>query len=129
MFRFLILASSTILLATIGCSKPSRPTMAGGKSVDAWVEALQSPVPAERKKAAAELGNVGDTNPAVVPALRKALPDTDPSVRLQVIMAIVKCRKQGLECVPALAEMKQNDPDPRVREYARQAVETLQAKP
>ena len=114
-----------LLLPNVGCSK-SQPTLAGGKSVDHWVQLLESGQPAERKSAAFKLGNVGDAAPAVVPALRKALNDPDATVRCECILALVKCRGKAAEIVPVLAEVEKQDKDKLVRSYAAQAIESLQ---
>ena len=116
---------SCLLLAAAGCSK-SQPTLAGGKSVDHWVQLLASGQPAERKSAAFKLGNVGDMEPTVVPALCKALNDPDAVVRCESILALVKCRGKAAEIIPVLTEVQVRDKDERVRSYAAQAIESLQ---
>jgi HEAT repeat protein len=98
--------------------------MAGGK----WAEALRAPDVALRKKAAFTLGNIGPTDPAVLPALMGALKDADAGVRREVILALVKCGPAAREAVPALEQMRQNDRDAQVRDYAGRALEKLGAE-
>src|SRR5262245_38851068 len=51
-----------------GCSK-SVPTQAGGKPVAYWIQELKNPDAKARRHAVAKLGNVGETDPAVLPGL------------------------------------------------------------
>jgi HEAT repeat protein len=115
------------LLAVVGCGqKPT--TLSGGKPVSHWVEVLKtSPSAKARKEAAFKLGNVGPAESAALPALVGALKDADAAVRREAILAVVKFSPQAREAVPALTELRPLDRDPVVREYARKALEKLQA--
>src|SRR5438046_8548903 len=73
-----------LAVASSGCSRP-QPTLAGGKPVSHWVEALQSPDAKLRKEAAFKLGNVGATDPTAFPALVGALKGRDAAVRCEAV--------------------------------------------
>lgn len=116
-----------LLLACVlstGC-REAAPTMAGGKPVSHWVQALKDPNAKIRKRAAFKLGNVGPADPTVLPALLEALRDNDASVRSQAILAIVKFGPQAKAAIPVLAELQQRDRDAQVRTYAAKALEKL----
>jgi len=95
--------------------------MNGGK----WAEALHDPDAKVRKKAAFTLGNIGPSDPEVLPALIGALHDTDAGVRCEAILALLKVGPDAEDTVPALTELQQQDSDPKVREYAANALEKL----
>ncbi len=116
----LICATTLLAVSAAGCG-PAQPTMAGGK----WAGALRDPNAALRKKAAFTLGNIGPTDPAVLPALSAALNDADAGVRREAILALVKCGPAAREAVPALEELRQRDRDPQVRAHAGRALEAL----
>lgn len=107
-----------------GCGE-SRPTLAGGKPVAHWVEALHDPDARVRKKAAFKLGNVGTADPTALPALVAALGDRDAAVRGETILALMKFGPVAREALPPLTELQRRDPDARVRQYATRAVERL----
>jgi HEAT repeat protein len=107
-----------------GCGQ-SPPTMAGGKPVSHWVEALRDPDAKVRKTAAFKLGNVGPADAAVLPALVQALKDRDPAVRRESILALVKCGPEAGQAIPVLTDLQQRDRDPQVRSYAARAVQKL----
>jgi HEAT repeat protein len=121
-----LLLSSALLLGFVGCSQ-SPPTLAGGKPVAYWIEALQSHDARLRKKAVFTLGNVGTTDPATLPALLAALRDRDATVRSEAILALVKCGPEAQQALPLLAEMQQRDNDAKVRRYAAKVREKLQS--
>jgi HEAT repeat protein len=78
-----------LLVLMCGCEK-AQPTVAHGKPLPEWLEALHSPDARTRKKAAAALGKVGAVDPAVVPALAEAMRDRDPAVRAEATLALRK---------------------------------------
>jgi HEAT repeat protein len=123
-----VLIGGAVLLAVAaaGCGG-ARPTMAGGKPVSHWTEALRDPNARVRKEAAARLGNVGPADPSALPALTGALRDADAAVRREAILALVKCGPAAREAVPALEELRQRDRDPQVRAHAGRALEALRA--
>jgi hypothetical protein len=108
-----------------GCSR-RQPILAGGQPVSHWVEALQSKDAKERQKAVANLGNIGPSDAMVVPALVGALKDPAAEVRRETIVALVKCGADARSALPALANLRQSDRDPKVRDYAGRAMSKLQ---
>ena len=60
-----------------------------------WVADLHNPKPQVRRQAVLKLGNAGDSDPAVADALAEALHDTDPLVRCDAILAVVKLKQPG----------------------------------
>jgi HEAT repeat protein len=113
----------TLIIALSGCTK-TPPKMAGSK----WAEALHSPDVRTRKHAAFTLGNIGPSDPAVLPALLEALKDADPTVRCEAILALLKYGPGAQEAIPLLTEVQAKDRDARVRAYAAQALEKLGEK-
>jgi HEAT repeat protein len=111
-----------------GCG-PAPPTLSGGRPLAYWLQALQDRDAKLRKTAAFKLGNVGATDPAVLPALRLALGDRDAGVRREAILALMKCGPGAREAGPALAELERHDPDARVRAYAGRALARLDTNP
>ncbi len=81
-----------------------------------------------REQAVIKLGNVGNTDAAVFPALTNALGDSEPAVRRAAILAPMKFGPGAEEATPRLKELHRKDPDVRVREFAGRAVENLQSK-
>lgn len=108
-----------------GCGKGQPPDL--GRQVERWVQALDDRDAKVRKNAVLKLGNVGPSEPAVLPALRKALRDGDAGVRADAILALMKCGPAAREAVPTLDELRRHDRDPQVRAYAGRALEKLQA--
>src|ERR1051326_8900528 len=76
-------------------------------------------------KAAFTLGNIGSSDPSVVPALLEALKDSDASVRREAILALVKCGNDASEAIPILTQMREHDPDQDVRQHATKALKRL----
>ena len=109
-----------LLVWCSGCGQ-APPTMAGGK----WAEALRDPDAKVRKKAAFTLGNIGPSDPAVLPALIGALKDADAGVRCEAILALLKYGPEARGAVAALEELRQRDRDAKVRTCAARAVAKL----
>ena len=97
-----------LFVALVGCVGPPR---VGG------VAELMSPVPLVRRRAAASLGAMGDK--AAVPALVRALDDSDASVRAEAARSLGLLRDE--RAVPALCRALA-DPDVDVRFYAAYAL-------
>jgi HEAT repeat protein len=110
-----------LLISLSGCGG-AQPPLAGGK----WSEALRDADAKLRKKAAFTLGNIGPSDPAVLPALTGALKDPDAGVRCEAILALLKCGPGAREAVAALEEVRQRDRDAQVRAYAAKALAKLQ---
>jgi HEAT repeat protein len=107
-----------------GCGR-AQPTLAGGKPVSYWVEAVKSSDAKLRKEAVFKLGNVGPTDPTAFPAVASALDDQDAKVRCEAILAVLKFGAQAREVVPVLTRLRQ-DPNSQVRDYAAKALDKLQ---
>ncbi len=113
-----------LILSITGCGEKP-PLLVHGKPVSHWVEVLQEPDPQARIKAARMLGNVGAADPAVVPALVKAVKDPEAEVRGEVILALLKIGPDAQEAIPVLKEARQ-DEDEQVRAYAEKALQRVQ---
>jgi HEAT repeat protein len=118
------LALLVLVVTASGCGRAT-PTLAGGKPVSHWVEALQSPDAATRRQAVAKLGNVGPADPAAFPALLGALRDRDAAVRREAILAVMKSGPQAEDAVPVLAEVQLKDKDAHVRADAGRALAAI----
>jgi hypothetical protein len=121
--RFAILF--IVALGLFGCSKP-KTTLAGGKPVSYWVQAVHAPEARVRKEAVFKLGNVGPSESEALPAVISALKDVDASVRREAILALVKFGAAAKEAAPILTEMSMRDRDAQVRKYAAMALEKIQ---
>jgi HEAT repeat protein len=122
-----VLLPALLVVFVGGCGRSTAPTLSGGKPVSHWTEALRTSAdPKLRKEAAFKLGNVGPTDPSALPALAGALQDREAVVRCEVILALVKFGPAAAEVVPALSDLRDRDPDPRVRDYAAKALEKIQ---
>lgn len=109
-----------------GCGGPPRgPLLAGGREVKSWVADLQSSKARVRRQAVHKLGNVGDADPAVAPALAGALRDADGLVRHDAVLAVVKLKAPGDETVATLRVMAEKDKDVRARDPAGKALVKL----
>jgi len=114
-----------LAVASPGCTGKSGTPLAGGKPVEEWVKALSDPNPKLREKAVEKLGNVGSSNPAVVPALCGALQDPSADVRCQAILALAKTGSGAQAAIEPLKQLGRQDRDPRVRSYAAKALEGM----
>jgi HEAT repeat protein len=123
LWRIVLLA--VLSVEVIGCAR-TEPTLAGGKPVEHWVQALKDPDARVRKQAAFKLGNAGAVDVAVLPGLVAALEDSDIGVRREATLALAKFGPEAKDAVPVLAELQQSDPDSRVRFYAGEALQKIQ---
>jgi|SRR5262249_29666632 len=119
-----VLPGVVLAVLLCGCGQ-QQPTLAGGKPVAYWVEAVKGPDARLRKTAVFKLGNVGPADPAVYPTVVAALQDRDPAVRCAAVVAVLKFGDQAQEAEPTLAEMAKRDHDAKVREYATKALARL----
>jgi HEAT repeat protein len=124
--RQLILAAAALTLA--GCSDSPGPTLAHGKPLEHWVQALRDPDARTRKRAADILGNIGAVDATVIPALASALKDPDRAVRAATVIALLKMGPAARDATPALVEASK-DSDTKVRSCAAQALRNLRNAP
>jgi HEAT repeat protein len=124
-WRLILLAVAAV---SCGCTKKSDVVLSGGKPADYWVQALSGPDPKLRKTAADKLGNAGSGNSAVAIALCGALQDRSAEVRCAAILALVKSGPPPAETRERLKAMLAQDPDARVRDYARKSLEKLDGR-
>jgi HEAT repeat protein len=110
-----------LLISLCGGCGTGQPKMAGGK----WAEALRDPDAKVRKKAAFTLGNIGPSDPVVLPALTGALKDADAGVRCEVILALLRYGPGAKEAIPDLTEVREKDRDAKVRAFAAKALERI----
>jgi HEAT repeat protein len=122
-----VLPLVVLVLFATGCGK-SGPNLAGGKPVSHWLEALNDPDPKTRRTAAFKLGNAGPTDREIFPALMGALRDPDASVRCEIILAVLKFGPHPSQLGPELSDMRENDPDAKVRAYAAKALAHLESR-
>ncbi|HEY1381502.1 MAG TPA: HEAT repeat domain-containing protein [Gemmataceae bacterium] len=109
-------------LALCGCTRPpTEPVRAHGRTAAEWAAALRGPDVKARRKAVAELANLGAADPAVVPALAGALTDRDAGVRDAAAVALYSLGPVAKDAAPAL-EAAKADRDPKVRDHAAKAL-------
>ena len=132
MQRTRALAGRTVLIVLFvtaafpGCGGEARgPILAGGREVKSWVADLHDPKPQVRRQAVLKLGNVGDEDPAAAAALAEALHDSDPLVRSDAILAVVKLKQPGAAIKEQLETMTRSDKNARARDLAGKALERL----
>jgi HEAT repeat protein len=123
--RWLLLAG--MLLLPLGC-RPPAPTLAHGQPVAHWLDQLQQPGAAQRKKAVQVLSNVGTADPAVLPALTTAVKDRDAGVRGEAVLALLKMGPAAQDAAPVLREAAK-DRDPRIRANAAKALARVEGNP
>jgi HEAT repeat protein len=111
-----------------GCGS-QEPLTAGGKPVAHWVEALKGPDAKVRKRAVQKLANVGEADPAAVPALAGALKDRDAGVRAEAALGLLRIGPAAKEAAAALQEAARKDTNPTVRAHAGKALEKVQGGP
>ena len=110
-----------ILASLYGCAC-EQPKMAGAK----WAAALHDRDAKVRKKAAFTLGNIGPSDPAVLPALIEALRDADAEVRYEAILAVLKYGPGAEQAAPALTELQKHDRDLKIRDAAARALKKIE---
>jgi len=122
-----VVALSVLALGLIGCGKAT-PTLAGGKPVSYWVQAIHAPDPHLRKEAVFKLGNVGATEAEALPAVTEALRDSNAVVRREAILALLKFGDEAKSAMHILTDLRQHDRDAQVRSYAAKALDKLQER-
>jgi HEAT repeat protein len=114
-----------VVVVVSGCSR-TEPTLAGGKPLDHWLDAIKDADPKTRRTAVVKLGNAGLNERGTFAAVVAALKDSDVDVRCEAILAILKFGAQTQEATPDLADLHQHDVDDKVRAYAGKALKKLQ---
>src|SRR5262245_9881008 len=114
------------LAAFAGCNRTAAPTAKyfSGQPVEHWLEAIRSSDAKTRKRAADVLGNVGASDPAVIPALVTAVKDQDAAVRDAAVLAISKIGPLAAQAADVLREAVK-DSDATVRGHAATALERV----
>ena len=120
-----VIPITLLALVLNGCGQ-SGPTLAGGRPVSHWLEALKHNSAEVRCKAVRKLSNVGPADESVLAALLGALNDRDARVRAEAVLGLCKFGPDAAEAVPALKRMQHHDPSPRVRSYAARASKRIQ---
>jgi len=111
------------LVALAGCGGEERgPVLSGGKEVKSWVAELHNPKAQVRRQAVLKLGNAGDSDPAVLPALAEALLDLDAVVRRDAIRAVAKLTLPSALIKERLQIMSRSDRDTVARDLAAKAL-------
>ncbi len=116
-----------LVLGICGCGR-SPVTLAGGKPVAYWIEALNNPDVKLRKKAVSKLGNVGPADAAALPALIGALDDRDAGVRCEAIISLLKFGPGARDALAKLEDMQRRDHNAQVRQYAAKAIDKLRSE-
>jgi HEAT repeat protein len=124
MARSGLLAGAFALVWLTGCSQ-APPTLAGGKPFDYWLRAAATTDVRKRAKAMAKLGNIGDADARVYPALLAGATDPDPRVRCEAILALVKLPDRMGRTRSLLANIQEHDKNERVRQYAAKGLAAL----
>jgi HEAT repeat protein len=119
--RLLALALALVWLG--GCSQA--PPLAGGKPFDYWLRSATAANARERAEAMAKLGNIGDADIRVYPALLAGAADPDPRVRCQAIFALVKLPDPTGRSRSLLADLQDHDGNLRVRQHAAKGLAAL----
>lgn len=123
-----VIGGLMVLCLACGCS--SETPRSGGRTASYWAEVLKQDDNVElRRKAALKLGPLILIDKAALPALLEAVKDTDAEVRASAARGLgIYSGPKGSEVLPALRELHQNDPDPKTRQMAGQAIERLESK-
>lgn len=121
-----LLTMLSVCLFGFGCGRSDVPKEKyfSGEPVEHWLEAIKSPDPKTRKKAADVLGNVGPVDPRAVPALIEAVKDRDAKVRDAAVLGLSKIGPPASSAESVLEEATK-DKDSTVRTHAATALERV----
>ncbi|HWX18917.1 MAG TPA: HEAT repeat domain-containing protein [Candidatus Binatia bacterium] len=92
---------------------PTQPPPAepGTQSLAQLLDSLKAPDPVERRRAASALHSLGPEAGEAVPALRNALKDTDPEVRMWTALTLINDKCYDKATIPILVSvLKQENP-------------------
>ncbi len=129
-FPVLVCISGTLLI------EPSAATAQGDADrqppttpdASALANQLSASDPAQRRRAARELGQLGPEAATAIPNLLRALGDQDRMVRLHAADAVGKIGERSDEVVKALMQTV-GDPDPQIRLVAVESIRELVPNP
>jgi HEAT repeat protein len=116
--RFLLTLAA--VLAAAGCGRTPATTV-HGRPIGYWFERLHGSDAPARRQAVKTLSSAATADPAVLPALTRALSDDDAAVRGEAVLALLKVGPAARQAVPALEKCRE-DADPQVRGYAEKAL-------
>lgn len=122
----MMIALCAVVVLLSGCGQQA-PITSHGKPVSHWLDAMKSPNPTVRKEAVTALGHVGTADPAALPALIKAVEDSDARIRAEAVLALLNIGPPAKEALPAL-EKARKDRDKKVQRYAARAIERIEGK-
>lgn len=94
-----------------------------------WIQAASSPHREVRLAAAEILGKMAPRSPASVSALTQGLTDADMQVRTQCILGLQTAGGAARSAIPALVKVRNNDPQPTVRDAAEVALTSIRLAP
>lgn len=119
-----------VTLSQIGCGKSPELLSVSGKPIEFWLDALKAANTdaKQRLKAVHALSNVGRAHPKAIPALIEALEQTDPAVRGEVVLALLKIGPSAKEALAALDRVSQSDKDTQVRGFAEMAIKAIRGE-
>ncbi len=119
-----------VTLSLMGCAKSPELLSVSGKPIEFWLDALKAPSTdaKQRLKAVHALSNVGPAHPQAIPALIDALEQTDPAVRDEVVLALLKIGPSAKESLVVLERVSQSDKDTQVRDLAEKAIKAIRGE-
>jgi HEAT repeat protein len=126
-FGSLVLAlviGSTTAQAQASKQKSAEP-VADGRTLSEWVVDLTARAPQVRNAAAYELAGMGPAAAPAVPALIKALDDSEPSVRFPVTVALGEIGPAAAASVPRLKQMMEEEINDEIAAGARRAIRKI----
>jgi HEAT repeat protein len=119
----LIIGGSTAQ-AQASKQKSAEP-VADGRTLSEWVADLTARAPQVRNAAAYELAGMGPAAAPAVPALIKALDDSEPSVRFPVTVALGEIGPAAAAAVPRLKQMMEEEINDEIAAGARRAIRKI----
>jgi hypothetical protein len=121
----IVLSIAAIVVAVAGAGLAMQDSIFDDGSAAGQVRKLESIWPSRRKAAAAELGAFGNETDLVVPALVKALDDSDTAVRLSAMDSLLIYGERSRAAATSVRAILKQQPDPAVRRRAIALVGTI----